>query len=233
MFVTGYSTARLGGYADYATVAYSAADGTQMWASRYHGPANGFGGAGAVVVNPAGTAVYVTGDSKGRATGYDYATVAYGAATAGSCGSAVTTDTGTSSTPPSPSRSARAVSTVYVTGTSRAAGTNYATLAYSAATGRQLWASRYHGYRANSVAVSPDGAAVYVTGSGSVGGGYATVAYRAADGRQLWARRYHVPGDSGAGAFTAAVSPAGTTVYVTGNVGNRTIDAYATIAYHS
>ena len=73
---------------------------------------------------------------------------------------------------------------------------------------------------------------VYVTGSGYSGGGedYATVAYRAATGRQLWVSRYHGPVNND-GACCVAVSPAGTTVFVTGVSEGRTSYGYATVAY--
>jgi glucose dehydrogenase len=76
---------------------------------------------------------------------------------------------------------------VFVTGVSAgvtSAG-DYATVAYNAATGTRLWVARYngpgsHGDEARSVAVSPNGGTVFVTG-GSFGatseGDYATVAY--------------------------------------------------------
>ena len=73
---TVYVTGTSGSDQGYATVAYSAATGSQLWASRYHGPAND-GDACCVAVSPDGTAVYVTGDSYGGPTDYDYATVAY------------------------------------------------------------------------------------------------------------------------------------------------------------
>jgi DNA-binding beta-propeller fold protein YncE len=238
VYVTGIGTPPTNRYDVYATVAYHAADGTQLWVSRYTGPSKGFGGAAAVAVTPGGGTVLVTGTSKGRTTGYDYATIAYRAAT----GRQLWASRYHEYRNKFDAATAIAVSpdgaAVYVTGTSQGrTGTSYETLAYNAADGRQLWASRYHGYQANSVAVSPDGTTIYVTGNGSGGSGpdagYATVAYRAADGRQLWASRYHVPGDAGGGAFSATLSPDGGTVYVTGNIVNRTTDDYATIAYHS
>src|SRR6266568_7001406 len=176
--VTGTSFGRGGASGDYATVAYSAATGRRLWVGRYNGPGNGFDGASALAVSPAGTRVFVTGQSQGRGTGSladDYATVAYSAATGRQLW--VSRYTG----PPRKSRdngaSALAVSPggsrVFVTGYSfgRVTRFDYATVAYSAATGRQLWVSRYNGPAnvydaACSVAVSPAGTAVFVTGYG-------------------------------------------------------------------
>ena len=60
MFVTGARAGRAAD-SDYATVAYSAATGGQLWVSRYHGPASGFDGADSVAVSPGGATVFVTG----------------------------------------------------------------------------------------------------------------------------------------------------------------------------
>jgi DNA-binding beta-propeller fold protein YncE len=107
----------------------------------------------------------------------------------------------------------------------------------SASPGAQLWAKRYNGPGnstdiANSLAVSPTGGAVYVTGQSSgatTGDDYATVAYNAATGAQLWVSRYSHGADV---ANSVAVSPTGGTVYVTGQSSGATTGYdYATIAY--
>lgn len=61
---------------DYATVAYDAASGQQLWAERYDSPEPGrYDSAHALAVGAGGT-VYVTGESHGG--GYrDFATIAY------------------------------------------------------------------------------------------------------------------------------------------------------------
>jgi DNA-binding beta-propeller fold protein YncE len=101
--------------------------------------------------------------------------------------------------------------------------------------GAQLWVSRYNGLGnggdgAHSVAVSPDGNTVYVTGYTNVGSlsyDYGTVAYNAATGAQLWASQYGP--DNGSYAEQVAVSPDGTEVFVTGrSMGQGSNYDYAT-----
>jgi hypothetical protein len=89
-----------------------------------------------------------------------------------------------------------------------------------------VWASRYNGSGngvdvAESLAVSPSGETVFVTGYSNQGTAagfdYATVAYDAATGAQLWVSSYNGPGNGGDSAFSVAVSPSGGTVFVTGD----------------
>ncbi len=244
VFVTGIS-AGVGSGPDYATVAYSAATGKQLWVSRYNGPGNGQeimfpGGPQNLAVSRDGTRVFVTGGSKGTGPGFDAATVAYNAATgqqlwvsrshgpAGGGGIAVAV---------SPSGG-----TVFVTGGSEGAGSgsDYATIACNAATGKQLWASHYNGPgnrddAAFAVAVSPGGRTVFVTGNSygtaATGEDYATIAYNAATGTRLWLQRYNGPASRGDNAWGMAVSPNGATVYVTGH--DPQDGSGATIAYNT
>jgi len=74
VYVTGYSTGSGTGY-DYATVKYNSG-GTQQWAARYDGPANGDDEAQDLAVDGAGN-VYVTGHSLGSVADDDYATIKY------------------------------------------------------------------------------------------------------------------------------------------------------------
>ena len=132
---------------------------------------------------------------------------------------------------------------VYVTGTSDggpATDQDYATVAYDAATGARLWVARYNGPgngydSAASVAVSPGGSMVFVTGGSQArfSAYYSTVAYRALTGAQLWVRRYSGAGKS-AIASSVAVNPGGGTVYVTGvaSPGTGPYD-YGTVAYRA
>jgi DNA-binding beta-propeller fold protein YncE len=133
--------------------------------------------------------------------------------------------------------------TLYVTGRGSA---GYLTTALNASNGAVLWSASYagvgpYGSDPASIVVSPDGSQVFVTGSSSNSTtsfllAYATVAYDAATGAQQWAVRYS---DDGlyASASSAAMSPDGSTVYVTGvasvPVGKRTYYRATTIAYEA
>jgi len=210
----------------FETVAYRAATGTRLWASSYQ--AGGWSRPVAITVSPDGARVYVTADGIGRGQG---GIVAYDARTgrqlwasrylpnglaAGVSGLAVSPD-GT---------------TVYLTGRTGSAQSEFAVIAYVAATGRQRWLRCSPGTRgyAESVAVSRDGKTVYATGS--AGSSALTVAYGAA-GTLKWAARYKDPYGFAAGSHIVA-GPGGAAVYVAGTAANKNghFDV-ATFAYHA
>ena len=117
--------------------------------------------------------------------------------------------------------------TVYVTGQSTGSTKyiyDYATVAYDATTGAQVWASRYDGGGndwVTGLAVSPDGSMVYVTGQSQAAthgpDEYATVAYLAETGTEVWVSRHGVPNGQDATPSAIGVSPDGSLVFVTGD----------------
>src|SRR3984893_14076343 len=141
VYVTGSSLGSSVGL-DYATLKYNSS-GTQQWASRYNGLANGDDIAYAMAVDSS-LNVYVTGSSLGSSVGLDYATVKYnssgtqqwasrynGPANGDDIAYAMAVD---------------ASNNVYVTGSSlgSSVGLDYATVKYNSS-GTQQWASRYDG----------------------------------------------------------------------------------------
>lgn len=245
VFVTGSavsSTSR-----DHATVAYDASSGVTLWTTRYDGPGEGRDEANALGVSPDGATVFVTGYGDGSTTGRDYATAAYDAATGRRLWSERYDGTGTANDVAEALAVSPDGSEVFVTGRSRGprSGTDYATVAYRADTGAQRWVRRYDGPDdgdpypnddgASSLGVSPDGAWVYVTGYGSTSSGahdFTTIAYDAVTGAKRWLRRYDGPGGYTDQANALAVSPDGSSVFVTGyDYVNATGYDYATVAY--
>jgi len=239
VFVTGYSYDPNTSY-DYATVAYDAASGTRRWVARYNGPGNSNDFATALAVSPDGGSVFVTGYSFDPNSSFDYATVAYDAASGTRRWVARYNGPGNGDDVAyglavSPSGAA-----VFVTGYSSGSSTSldYATVAYDAAGGPRRWVARYNGPgndddRAFAVAVSPGGATVLVSGdssSSSTSLDYATVAYEAAGGTRRWAARYNGPGNGDDGAFALGVTPDGLSL-ATEYSGSGTSFDYATVAY--
>lgn len=122
-------------------------------------------------------------------------------------------------------------------GSAAAAASPAAPAGPPAGPGSQLWVSGYsgpfNGYNvATAIATSPDGKVVFATGRSEGANAtvdYATVAYDSGSGAQLWASRFTRLG--GGIPQAIAVSPDGSTVYVTGQAaGAQSLD-YMTIAY--
>jgi hypothetical protein len=241
VFVTGLSTGT-NSATDYATIAYRAATGAQLWVSRYNGPGNGSDVAHSVAVSPGGNTVFVTGISEGNRSGFDYATVAYRAATGARLWVSRYTGPGKADDDAASVAVGPGGRTVFVTGGSvgKNTGRDYATVAYSAATGAQRWVKRYNGPGngedgAFSLVVGPGGGKVFVTGQSTgvtSGEDYATVAYSTTTGAQRWVSRYNGPGHGLDGARSVVASPGGGKLFVTGlSTGTNSAADYATIAY--
>lgn len=241
LYVTGRSVGS--SLYDYATLSLDAETGAQIWVARYDSPDHANDYASSVTVNPSGTRVFVSGQSGGRIGGFDYATVAYGAAT----GRQLWTRRYDGPSHGSDIPSAIAVdsdgSHVYVTGKSMGLGTagDYATLAYRASDGGILWLRRYDGNQgvdaATAMGVSPDGRKVFVTRRSAVPGlgfGLATIAYEATSGNMSWISRPNIS-SGGLQAWQPPVSlcidPIGSHVFVAGTARTGTGADYLTLSY--
>ncbi len=224
--VTGY-TGGITHTPDTTTVAYSLRGhgGQQLWAARYYGIDAGRSDTGNAVAADSDR-FYVTGLSEGG-SGDEYATLAYDQHTgaqvwvarwSGRPGGFINVAT----------EVAVANGRVVVTGRSSAASAeddfDAGTVAYDAATGRQLWAARfspprYDGY-ATGLGLSPDGATAYVeTREDSalhLPSRLGLVAYDVATGAERW----HTFLDSVAYSFDVAAD--GGSVAVAGVVGSAT-----------
>lgn len=234
VYVTGWSTLS-GTNWDYATIKYNSS-GVQQWVERYNGAGNGNDLAHSIVVNDSGN-VYVTGESWGGGTHFDYATIKYD-----SLGS----EKWVSRYNGSGNNEDRAydlaidgLGNVYITGYSYGAGLtylDYATVKYNTL-GFEQWVARYNGPgdnwdQAYSIAVDGSGN-VYVTGL-SYGSGtardYATIKYNSI-GSEQWVQRYNGPGMDTDLANSLAIDGSDN-VYVTGrSIGDGANYDYATIKY--
>ncbi len=171
VFVTGYSTGSTSDL-DIATVGYDLATGAKIWSTRYDGPASFEDFAYGAEVSPDGSTVYVTGYTRSRRSS-DFVTLAYDAATGARAwtarydGRAHGFDFAYAlDMSPDGSR-------LYVTGSSTGrTGVDYATVAYEASSGTEIWARRYDDPTndddyPSALQVSPDGATAIVTGGHS------------------------------------------------------------------
>jgi hypothetical protein len=205
----------------FETVAYRAATGARLWARSYQPGRFGLiDHPVAITVSRDGARVYVTGDAVAPIQGV--VTVAYDARTGRQLWASRYMPKGVGARV-----SGLAVSpdgtTLYLTGSRGLAQSEFAVIAYAAATGKQRWLRYYTkvnpGY-AESVAVSPDGKTVYATGSVGYLSSVLTVAYGAA-GTLKWATRYNNPYAGGAAGGQIVAGPGGTAVYIVGTAANK------------
>jgi DNA-binding beta-propeller fold protein YncE len=241
VYVTGYSPVYAHGN-DFATLAYDAATGSELWLTRYDATSDDE--AVAVGVSPDGTKVFVTGFRYDNVpTGFNYETVAYDAATGTELWAATYDDPNSSYDYATALAVSPDGSSVFVTGHigSSGHGENYATVAYDAAGGSELWVEIYDGPAqassdyATALSASPDGSEVFVTGYSETGTtllDYVTIAYESTTGAEVWRRRFDGPARRSDYAYSVAVSPNGSTVYVTGYTwAAMSAFDYGTVAY--
>jgi DNA-binding beta-propeller fold protein YncE len=187
VFVTGDS-AGLRRDDGYATVAYDASTGARLWVNRYFGPNNSGDRSSSLVSSADGSTVFVTGWSSRHNSNFDFITVAYEAATGRTLWLERYDNPDTGDDYAVSVAVSNDGSKVFVTGSSTGAAQmpDYTTVAYQASTGTLLWVKHYNDQEngnegASSLAVSPDGSRVFVTGR-RFGRGrydYVTLAYAA------------------------------------------------------
>jgi outer membrane protein assembly factor BamB len=209
----------------------------RLWADRYHDSPNLVDEAMDIEVSPDGSTAFVTGRSDQSGSYQDYVTIAYDVV------SGTRKWISAFNGPRNRSDVAYALgvspdgSAVFVTGYTDHVHPDFGTIAYDAVTGAERWHARYDGPDhgddvAYALGVSPDGSAVYV--GGQVDGpdeNYGVVAYDAATGEQLWDARFNGKGDSVDAVYALAVSPDGTSVFVTGFSYGASLTAdYTTLA---
>jgi DNA-binding beta-propeller fold protein YncE len=211
-----------------------------QWVATYGEPGHLRDGASAMAVAPDGSSVFVTGSRATQTSDWsDFGTVAYDTVTGAPLWDArydgpAGADDAALDVAASPDGSR-----VYVTGLSDGDDfqDRWATVAYDAHTGAELWvarvetAPRFLIYGPQKLGVSHDGSMVFVTGSGPTPDGdvaWVTLAYEALTGRQRW-----VSYASFATGFPAdlAVSPDGSRVYVTSAAGQHGYEDVIVIAF--
>jgi uncharacterized delta-60 repeat protein len=237
VYVTGYSVGS-GTDKDYVTIKYNSS-GVQQWEQRYNGPGNREDEAYSLAVDGSGN-VYVTGNSFGSGTGYDYATIKYN--TEGAQQWIARYNGPGNEKDKAASILVDDLGNVYITGISWGKGTDYdiTTIKYNE-NGVQIWFQRYNGPgnsddETDLLSFDIDGSGnIYVTG-GSMGNGtgydFVTIKYDT-EGLQQWVQRYNGPGNGDDMASSIAVDKTGN-VYVTGqSIGKGSIYDYCTIKYNT
>ncbi len=138
-------------------VAYNAATGAKVWENE--------GSGRSVAVSPDGRSVFVIRSVRAGSSTWDFSTAAFDAATGRQLWASRYNGRANRNDIPVAVAVSPLGGAVFVTGTSvgRSSGRDYATVAYNAKTGKQLWASRYNGHANNAdapaaIAASPGAA---------------------------------------------------------------------------
>lgn len=223
VFVTGNSQQSSTGGAEFATLAYEATTGLPIWESRWDGSDGASDFPNAIGVDPTGSRVYVSGYS-GDFSDLDYATLAYDALTGLLLWEARYDGPGPGQDVVYDLAVDPAGERIYVTGGSAGpdGDRDFATVSYDAATGDELWDSRYAGSaggfdNAWAITTDGDGDRVFVTGQAREGSpDIVTVAYDAETGDELWVTRIDGPAGSFDNANDLVVHPDGDTLFVAG-----------------
>lgn len=235
VYVTGISRGIDSGD-DYATIKYDSS-GTELWVARYDGPAGGTDEANDLVLDCEGN-VYVTGESEGIGTEFDYATIKYD--THGNELWVARYDGPISMYDTAEAIALSPDGSVCVTGKSMHLDSeyDYVTIMYTA-DGSVLWTGRYGqpGYvldAASDVVVDASGD-VLVTGRSRTGDSYltndfATVRYDR-DGNELWVARYNGPADDTDSARNIAVDSGGFAYAAGSSKGEGSNYDYAVVKY--
>lgn len=218
VYVTGASEAETAFFQfDAVTVAYDAVTGAQEWMARFIGPGDWHDAGYDVAPSPDGSRVFVAGWSwTSNEAQFDYLTLAYDAGTGAQVWSALLNgpandlDYAFAGVEVSPDGDQ-----VYAAGWS---GFTATTVAYDAAAGESVWATRRADGLGQDLARSPNGERLYLAAvSDGNGFDYATLALDAATGLMQWDTLWSSPGETYIDVPLAIdASPDGDRVYVTG-----------------
>ncbi|MEW6745097.1 MAG: SBBP repeat-containing protein [Planctomycetota bacterium] len=234
--VTGCGT-ESSGQTDWISVTYDPL-GAQVWLCGYDGPAHGYDEPVAITVDEAGI-VYVTGRSEGIGTDDDYVTLAYDPLDGSELW--VARFNGPANGRDRPVAIAASSGQVFVTGETVLGDLKaYATVAYRARDGAELWTSFYNKNGrawACARALAVDGArgVLYVTGdedrSYYTSQDIATVAYAMADGAFLGVATYDGPARQTDIPCAVAVDAYGNVIVGGSSYGSHTYSDFLTIKY--
>ncbi|TMR96397.1 S8 family serine peptidase [Nonomuraea basaltis] len=243
VYMTGMTTLVEGVKDDYFTAAYNADSGERVWLAHYDGPGAGTDDARVIEVTPDGSKLFVSGQSQGEeGTGLsDWGTVAYEAATGEQLWTARHNGPANGIDIPSGMAVTGDGKAVFVLGASvdAATQTDFTTIAYDTATGKEMWADRYDGPAHgsdNPHDITVAGGKLYVTGNTEGEGtrsDFTTIAYDPATGQRAWVQRHDGQAKGEDYAWDVAVTPDGGKVVITGqSADDETLgNDYVTIAY--